>query len=102
MARYIVGIDLGTSHTLLAYALSDGSEPVALLPIPQRVSAAEIAAQPLLPSLRYQAGEGELAPATWHQPWPPLFASDAAPALLGRYAQDLGAQVPGRLVGSAK
>ncbi|MET1114158.1 MAG: Hsp70 family protein [Comamonas sp.] len=102
MAQYIVGIDLGTSHTLLAYAPTDGSAPVALLPIAQRVSAAEIAAQPLLPSLRYQAGEGELAPDTWHQPWPPLYAEATAPALLGRYAQDLGAQVPGRLVSSAK
>ena len=102
MTHYVVGIDLGTSHTLLAYAPADGSAPVALLPIAQRVSAAEIAAAPLLPSLRYQAGEGELAPSTWHQPWPPLFASEAAPALLGRYAQDLGAQVPGRLVSSAK
>lgn len=102
MALYIVGIDLGTSHTLLAYAPADGSAPVALLPIAQRVSAAEIGAGPLLPSLRYQAGEGELAPDTWHQPWPPLGASAAAPALLGRYAQDLGAQVPGRLVSSAK
>ncbi|MCD2512867.1 Hsp70 family protein [Comamonas endophytica] len=102
MAQYIVGIDLGTSHTLLAYAPADGSAPVALLPIPQRISAAEIAAQPLLPSLRYQAGEGELAPDTLHQPWPPLFSSEAAPALLGRYAQELGAQVPGRLVSSAK
>jgi len=102
MARYIVGIDLGTSHTLLAYAPADGSAGVALLPVAQRVSTAEIAATPLLPSLRYQAGDGELAPATWQQPWPPLFASEAAPALLGRYAQDLGAQVPGRLVSSAK
>lgn len=100
--RYIVGIDLGTSHTLLAYAPADGSAPVALLPIPQRVSAAEIAAAPLLPSLRYQAGESELAPETWNQPWPALYASEAAPALLGRHAQDLGAQVPGRLVSSAK
>lgn len=102
MALYVVGIDLGTSHTLLAYAPADASAPVALLPIPQRVSAAEIGAAPLLPSLRYQAGEGELAPDTWRQPWPPLFASEPAPALLGRYAQDLGAQVPGRLVSSAK
>jgi len=100
--QYIVGIDLGTSHTLLAYAPADGSAPVTLLPIAQRVSTAEIAAAPLLPSLRYQAGEGELAPATWQQPWPPLFSSETSPALLGRYAQDLGAQVPGRLVSSAK
>ncbi|MEG2631605.1 MAG: Hsp70 family protein, partial [Comamonas sp.] len=101
-AAYIVGIDLGTSHTLLAYAPADGSAPVTLLPIAQRISGAEIASGPLLPSLRYHAGAGELAPETWNQPWPALFASDAAPALLGRYAQDLGAQVPGRLVSSAK
>ena len=52
-AAYVVGIDLGTSHTLLAYAPADGSAPVTLLPIPQRISGAEIASGPLLPSLRY-------------------------------------------------
>jgi hypothetical protein len=54
----------------------------------------------LLPSVRYQAAPGELGEA-WQQPWPPQGADDA-PAVIGRWARDLGAAVPGRLVASAK
>ena len=102
MKRYTVGIDLGTSHTACAYAPLEGrAADIALLPIPQRLSAGEVQAQPLLPSARYQAAPGELGEA-WRQPWPPLEATDDTPATLGRWARDLGAAVPGRLVESAK
>ncbi|MFT3812449.1 MAG: Hsp70 family protein [Acidovorax sp.] len=100
--RYAVGIDLGTSHTVCAFApLGGGAAEIALLPIPQRISASEVQAQPLLPSVRYQAAPQELGDA-WRAPWPPLDASDGAPATLGRWARELGAAVPGRLVASAK
>ncbi|KAF5275151.1 hypothetical protein FQA39_LY18669 [Lamprigera yunnana] len=64
-------------------------------------TAGEVLAQPLLPSARYQAAVGELGDA-WLQPWLALGAFDAAPAVIGRWARDLGAAVPGRLVASAK
>ncbi|MDR3005917.1 MAG: hsp70 family protein [Acidovorax sp.] len=104
---YAIGIDLGTSHTVLASAPLEGSGAVGavpcitLLPIPQRSSAGELVAQALLPSLRYQAMPGELGEA-WRAPWPPQAASEAEPAVIGRWARDLGAAVPGRLVASAK
>lgn len=101
-ARYAVGIDLGTSHTVCAFApLDGGAADIALLPIPQRISASEVQAQPLLPSVRYQAAPQELGDA-WRAPWPPLDASHDAPATLGCWARELGAAVPGRLVASAK
>ena len=100
--RYAVGIDLGTSHSVLAYVpLSAPASDVALLPIPQRSSASEVLAQPLLPSARYQGAEGELGP-HWEQPWPPLDASASAPAATGQWARSLGTAQPGRLVASAK
>ncbi|MEJ5028472.1 Hsp70 family protein [Comamonas sp. MYb69] len=99
---YVIGIDLGTSHTVVAYApLTGEGDEIALLAIPQRSSAGEIQAQTLLPSVRYQAAAGELGDA-WQQPWPPQGASDAAPAVVGRWARDLGTAVPSRLVASAK
>lgn len=104
---YAIGIDLGTSHTVAAYAPLEGGAAavtapcIALLPIPQRSSAGEVIAQPLLPSVRYQAAVGELGDA-WQQPWPPQGASEAGPAVIGRWARELGAAVPGRLVASAK
>ena len=101
-ARHVVGIDLGTSHTVVAHAPLDGSAAIALLSIPQRTAAGEVDAQPLLPSVRYQAAVGELPDYALAQPWPALGATDEAPALVGRYARDLGALVPGRGVSSAK
>ncbi len=101
-ATYAVGIDLGTSHTVLAFAPLDGSaQDIRLLPLPQRVSPAEVQADALLPSARYQAAPGELGEA-WRTPWPPRGASDAAPAVIGRWARTLGAATPQRLVASAK
>jgi molecular chaperone DnaK (HSP70) len=99
---FVVGIDLGTSHTVVAHAPLDGSAPIALLAIPQRTAAGEVDAQPLLPSVRYQAAVGELPADALTLPWPVLGASDVAPAIVGRYARDLGAAAPGRVVSSAK
>ena len=103
--RYAVGIDLGTSHTVCAFAPLDAdpgaANAITLLPIPQRSSASEVTAQPLLPSLRYQGAPGELG-ADWQQPWPPEGASDQAPASIGLWARSLGQSQPGRLVASAK
>ncbi|QXZ09794.1 hsp70 family protein [Comamonas sp. Y33R10-2] len=99
---YIVGIDLGTSHTVAASVAVAGAESdIALLNIPQRSTAGEVLAQPLLPSVRYQAAPGELGD-SWQQPWPPQGADAQAPAVIGRWARDLGTAVPGRLVASAK
>ncbi|MFC0135960.1 molecular chaperone DnaK [Massilia eurypsychrophila] len=100
MARYAVGIDLGTSNTVLAYAAlgADGQAgPVTLFDVDQLIAPGEVAALPLLPSVRYQAGAGELADADLQLPW-----AAAEPMVVGTLARKLGAQVPGRLVASAK
>ncbi len=100
--RFVVGIDLGTSHTVVASVPEGGAAAdIALLPIAQRSTAGEVVVQPLLPSVRYQAAPGELGD-SWQQPWPPQGADVQAPAVIGRWARDLGATVPGRVVASAK
>lgn len=101
-ARHVVGIDLGTSHTVVAHAPLDGSAPITLLAIPQRTAAGEVNTHPMLPSVRYQAAVGELPADALALPWPALGATDVAPAIVGRYARELGAAVPGRVVASAK
>ena len=99
---YIVGIDLGTSHTVAAsVAVAGVAADIELLNMAQRSTAGEVISQPLLPSVRYQAAPGELGDA-WQQPWPPQGTDAQAPAVIGRWARDLGAAVPGRLVASAK
>src|SRR5579871_396021 len=111
MKRYSVGIDLGTSNTVLAYAEA-GSQQIRVFEIEQLVSPGEIAARPLLPSVRYQAADGELSAADLQLPWSGASANAGArtaqgkeaaqPVVVGRLARLLGAQVPGRLVASAK
>jgi hypothetical protein len=105
MKPYVVGIDLGTSNTVVAYAEA-GADEIRVFDIEQLTAPGEVAAQPLLPSARYHPAPGELAPGALQLPWsaPANEASDAGTAtpVVGRLARTLGAQVPGRLVASAK
>nr|WP_315428533.1 Hsp70 family protein [uncultured Albidiferax sp.] len=94
--RYTVGIDLGTTHTVVAFA-ERGAAQIQLFPIAQLVAAGEVAALPQLASVRFHPAPGTLAPADVQLPWP-----STESAVLGRFALELGAQVPGRLVASAK
>ncbi len=96
-SRYIVGIDLGTTHTVVAYTETDNSAAIQLFNIEQLVGLGEVAARPLLPSLRYHPAADELSPADLQLPW---VQDDNA--IVGTLARQLGAQVPGRLVASAK
>jgi molecular chaperone DnaK (HSP70) len=100
---FLVGIDLGTTNTVVAYAnaakSADGQADIELFAIEQLVAPGEVGARPLLPSLRYHPAAGELAAGDLQLPWP---QQDVDHAVLGALARQLGAQVPGRLVSSAK
>ena len=105
--RYTVGIDLGTSNTVVAFAAA-GEDRIQVLEIEQLVGRGELAARTLLPSVRYHPAAGELDPATLRlaaslagfdeADKPPVMGA----AVVGQYARELGAQVPGRAVASAK
>ncbi|MCX4174814.1 MULTISPECIES: Hsp70 family protein [Paraburkholderia] len=109
LKRYSVGIDLGTSNTVLAYAAA-GSQEIRVFEIDQLVSLGEVSSRPLLPSVRYHAAPGELSAGDLQLPWSaPDGSIDKAvenqqdpPVVIGRLARALGGQVPGRLVASAK
>ena len=94
--KYLVGIDLGTTHTVVAYA-APRNQKIQLFPIEQLVALGEVAAQPLLPSARYHFAPDELSAKALQLPW-----AATGNAVIGRLARQLGAQVPGRLVTSAK
>ncbi|UVW27825.1 Hsp70 family protein [Massilia sp. H6] len=101
MKQYRVSIDLGTTNTVLAYA-APGSGEVELLAIEQLVAPGEVAAAPLLPSMRYHPLEDELAPGELQLPWPAQDPAGIERVAIGHLARMLGAQAPGRLVASAK
>lgn len=101
MCNYLVGIDLGTTHTVVAYcALGKRSTrpAIQLLKIAQLVAAGEIGQQVLLPSARYHVAAGQLDASAMQLPWP----AAEEDVVIGKFARTLGAQVPGRLVASAK
>ncbi|WP_157267807.1 Hsp70 family protein [Azohydromonas aeria] len=92
----LVGIDLGTTHTVVAWA-EPGATDIALFEADQLIAPGELGRRPLLPSLRYHPAPGELAAEALQLPW-----HSGEPAVIGELARRLGAQVPGRLVASAK
>jgi molecular chaperone DnaK (HSP70) len=100
----VVGIDLGTTNSALAeVALADGdavrsSEAApARLEVPQLVALGEVAPRELLPSFVYLPSPHEAPAGAFSLPW-----AKERDYAVGVWARDRGAQVPGRLVSSAK
>ena len=59
-AQYVIGIDLGTTNSVLAYAPLDADQPrLELLPIPQLVAAGTVESRTTLPSFLYLAAPHE-------------------------------------------
>ena len=103
MARHTVGIDLGTTHTVVASVDRQAANAaIELFHVEQLVAPGEVAPRPLLPSLRYHPAEGELAADALQLPWHADDPGGVAAVAVGALARRLGAQVPGRLVASAK
>lgn len=75
-----MGIDLGTTHTVVAYAEPRATD-IHLFAIEQLIALGAVAARPLLPSVRYHPAGSELAavdrqlpgpspiPARWPTSW---------------------------------
>lgn len=104
--RYLIGIDLGTTHTVVAYADlqngADNAEPT-LFEIEQLIAPGEVARRPLLPSFRYHPAPGELPEEQLVLPWraQPLPGDDVL-HVTGELARELGSKVEGRQIASAK
>lgn len=100
MARYSVGIDLGTTHCVVAYqdlTASEAERTVQVLPIPQLVAPGNLAERPLLPSFIYLPHPQEFTAEDIRVGWP---VGDGL--ILGELARQLGSKTPARLVSSAK
>jgi hypothetical protein len=99
-ARYVVGIDLGTTNSAVAYAdlvvaKRQGLRAVKPFPIAQLTGQSVTESRPLLPSAIFVPTDTDRAGIAL--PFDPN-ARDA----VGQYAREIGAKVPGRLVVSAK
>ena len=95
-----VGIDLGTTHCVLARGNPDaglGEQPVEIFELAQLQAAGEVVRSPLLPSFLYLPGEHELPDGAADLPWG---ASEYG--VVGELARRRGTEVPDRIVHSAK
>jgi len=100
-SKYIVGIDLGTSNSILAYTPAEMDDPAAaeikILEIPQIIGPGSVASRSMLPSFIFLPGEKDMSPDTLNLPW----ATDVK-QVVGEFAQERGAELPQRLISSAK
>src|SRR5262249_22191738 len=102
MSRYLIGIDLGTTNSALAYVdlqkkPRDGRPDVQTFAVPQLVNPGETKNRPLLPSFLYLPGPHDLPAGATALPWDRERTYAA-----GEFARNHGAKVPGRLATSAK
>jgi len=99
-ARFIVGIDLGTTNSALAYCEfgeESDAQRIDISPIPQVVNPNEVADRTLLPSFLYIPGDLDFPKGSLSLPW------DGKPQfVIGELARKRGAESPGRLISSAK
>lgn len=96
--RYLIGLDLGTTHCCVSYTdLQSSGAPIQQFRIPQLVAEGVVDSLPLLPSCCYLAAEGEFPDRTVQLPW-----KSRSPVIVGTLARRLGEKVPTRLVQSAK
>jgi molecular chaperone DnaK (HSP70) len=100
-ARYLIGIDLGTTNSVVAYIdtqhAADAASFIRVFPIPQLLAPGEVGTLPALPSFLYFPTEEEVSvegvSATWNE---------RPPMVTGVLAREKGALVPSRQVSSAK
>jgi molecular chaperone DnaK (HSP70) len=97
---YIIGIDLGTTNSVAAYALANPDEaqnPIRIFEIPQIVALGAVEDRSMLPSFILVPGGADIPNGAMSLPWD----SDNHTAI-GTYAQKRGAELPGQLISSAK
>jgi molecular chaperone DnaK (HSP70) len=97
-AQYIIGIDLGTTNSALAFAPIHAEQPdVQILPIPQLVAPGTVEQRPLLPSFLYVGNKAEAATGAYDVPW-----SQSRDYAVGELARRQSADLPDRTVSAAK
>jgi molecular chaperone DnaK (HSP70) len=98
---YIIGIDLGTTNSVVAYTAArfEKGRPadIRTLDLLQLVQAGMVENRPLLPSFIFSPGPHDVPEGGLELPWD----ADARLAV-GEFARERGAEVPHRLISSAK
>jgi len=100
-SRYLIGIDLGTTNSVVAYLDThkdaDTASLIRVLPVPQLVRPGEVGTLPALPSFLYFPTEEELSAGGVSANW-----NEHPPMVTGVLAREQGTLAPSRQVSSAK
>ena len=97
-SRFIVGIDLGTTNSVVAFVDTVAEQPpVQILSIPQITAPGSVESRSVLPSFLYVPADAELPANALKLPWP-----DGPNCIVGEFARKRGTEVPARLIASAK
>ncbi len=100
--RYIVGIDLGTTNTVVAFAeskIEKGEAPhIKIFPIAQVVAPGVVERRNLLPSFIYIPTKSECTGDAFALPWEETNGT----YVIGEYAKQRSSEAPQRVISSAK
>lgn len=100
-AKFIVGIDLGTTNSILAYTEAETeareASGIQILEISQLIGPGAVAAREMLPSFIYMPGEKDIAADALELPW-----HRDVKQIVGELARNRGAELPQRLISSSK
>ena len=100
-SRYLIGIDLGTTNSVVAYIDAqngaDEGSPIRVFPVPQLVAHGEVRSFPALPSFLYFPTQDEVSAGVVSATW-----NEDPPMVTGVHAREQGVLVPSRQVSSAK
>ena len=96
-SRFVVGIDLGTTNSAVAFVDTAAAAPaIEMFSIQQLIAPGVVEARPTQPSFLYLPADAEMKPEQLALPW------GAGRGIVGELARNHGWQVPPRLVSSAK
>ncbi len=100
---YIIGIDLGTTNSVVAYTKTetDPGKPsdIEIFEVPQLIDNGVVENRDMLPSFLLIPGEHEVAGDAMALPWD---TDGRNPLIVGEFARNRGAELPQRLISSAK
>ena len=96
---YIIGIDLGTTNSIVAYTETQSEFPadIRIFRIPQLVDVGVVETRAMLPSFIYVPGGHEITSENLDLPW-----NTQNRSIVGEFARNRGAEVPNRLIASSK
>jgi len=98
---YIIGIDLGTTNSVVAYTEADTEmgRPfnIRLFEVPQIIDAGVVEKRRMLPSFILVPGEHDVSETAMDLPW-----QKPCPLAVGEFAKNRGVELPNRLIASSK